>query len=448
MKLNILLLCNKPSVGSDANTIVDHIEAFEHYSKHNIWVYSNLGSMHNALDLNKFDVVIIHYSLFVLSNKYLSKSARNKIREYQGLKVIFIQDEYRRIHDMVSMLAYLRVDVLFTCFPESEFRRIYPEDKLPHLAIYNNLTGYVPERLTQYSNQPPMDMRPLHVGYRGRKLPFWYGALGTDKWKIVDAWHAHVPKAHLKTDISARETDRIYGDKWVSFLSSCKTTLGVESGTSVMDFTGKLEKQVDSHQLTRPYDSFEVVQKKYFLKHEGLYKLNQISPRCFEAIALKTVLVLYEGEYSGILVPGRHYISLKKDFSNIKEVVARIQDDAYLQEMADRAFNEIALNPAYGYQAFIARVDGIIEDERVRQNKCTNVDPYTPEVFLHYAQYKSLTTKLLTYGLSMYQRLPFGVRCMIKGILRPRYLVTQASKVFFLLLPPTFRRKKRTGDSL
>ena len=38
MKLNILLLCNRPEAGQDANTIVDHIDAFENYSGHNVYL--------------------------------------------------------------------------------------------------------------------------------------------------------------------------------------------------------------------------------------------------------------------------------------------------------------------------------------------------------------------------------------------------------------------------
>jgi hypothetical protein len=448
MKLNILLLCNKPPVGGDANTIVDHIEAFERYSKHNVAVYSNLGTLSSQLDLNKFDVIIIHYSIFILSNNYLSKSAIKRLRDYTGLKVSFIQDEYRRIHEMVDRLAYLKTDVLFTCFPESEFNHIYPSEKLPSLSKYNNLTGYVPERLTQYTNQPPTHARPLHVGYRGRKLPYWYGALGSDKWKIVEKWQEHVPEDTLRTDISCRETDRIYGAKWIDFLSSCKTTLGVESGTSVMDFTGQLEKQVDSHQLTHPYDTFEMVQKKYFIEQEGCHKLNQISPRCFEAIALKTVLVLYEGEYSGILIPGQHYIALKKDFSNIEEVLVLIQDDDYLQGMADRAYQEIALNPSYGYQAFIENVDGVVDYEWVQKGKRAHALPYDPTLFYKHIRHKSLKSKVTTYGLATYQGLPFSMRCVIKGVLRPHYLVKHAIKGFYLLVPAGLRRKKEKGDTV
>jgi hypothetical protein len=423
MPLNILLLCNKPSDGSNANTIVDHIEAFEDYSEHTIWLYSNLGDFSKKLDLNKFDCIIIHYSLFVLSRRYLTRAAKKQLRDYKGLKTIFIQDEYRQINHMVDELAYLGIDVLFTCFPESEFDNIYSPTQLSQVSKHNNLTGYVPKRLTEYTNQPPISERSVYVGYRGRKLPYWYGALGCEKWEIAEKWHQYVSqdvsKNNLNTDISCQESDRIYGDAWIQFLSSCKTTLGVESGASVMDFTGKLEKKVELYQFVRPSASFKQVQEKYFLHQEGLHDLNQISPRCFEAIALKTVLVLYEGDYSGILKPGRHYIALKKDYSNIADVLALIQDDVYLQNMADTAYEEIALNPLYSYQAFIKKVDAVLQDEFKARQKDRALSSYAPVLFEEHIQYGTLYNKLLNQAINMYRLLPLSMRQLVKCIFSP-----------------------------
>lgn len=442
VKLNILFLCNKPFVGRDANTIVDHIEAFERYSQHKIWLCSNLGDLPEPLDLNKFDVIIIHYSLSLLNKKYLSESSKKRLQAYKGMKVIFIQDEYRRINDMVDELAFLKIDVLFTCFPDHEFDRIYLPSKLPNLSKYNNLTGYVPERLTEFKTQPPICERPVDVVYRGRKLPYWYGSLGYEKWNIVDKWHKHVPGNILKTDISYRETDRVYGDRWIEFLSSAKTTLGVESGASVMDFTGQLEKQVEHHQLIHPMDSFHTVQEKYFLEQEGQHQLNQISPRCFEAIALKTVLVLYEGEYSGILIPGRHYIALKKDFSNIKDVLALIQDDVYLQNMADTAYQEIALNLKHSYQDFVRHVDEIIQKEFIERALVAVVQSYQLDVFDRHIRDIPLKNKLLKKSLVIYQGFPLEVRIFIKAVVRPTVLFKRCMKTFFLFSSHILRKRK------
>ena len=322
-----------------------------------------MGDISPKLELNRFDVIIIHYSLSLLYDHFLSDASKQRLQEFSGLKVLFVQDEYRQINKMVSEIERINFDVLFTCFPEVEIENIYPKFKLPYLAKYNTLTGYIPQRLLEYTPIKKIMDRPIDVGYRGRKIPFWLGELAYDKYLIAEQWSTLTCLANLTTDISYHENDRIYGHKWIEYISSCKTMLGVESGSSVMDFTGKLEVLINHHQEKYPDDSFYEIQKIYLMEHEGRYKLNQISPRCFEAIALKSTLILYEGEYSGILVPDRHYIMLKKDFSNITEVIASVKDVDKLQNIADIAYEEIALDPKYSYYSFIKKVDRIIGSE-------------------------------------------------------------------------------------
>jgi hypothetical protein len=415
--LEILFICNKPEVSQDANTIVDHIEAFEQYSHHRIHLLSMFGKIPQALDLNRFDVLIIHYSSSLLYDHFIAQQSKQRIAAFSGLKVVFVQDEYRQINKMNAELRALNIDVLFTCFPETEFKAIY--GSLNTASIYNNLTGYVPERFTTVKGQIPIKDRPLHVGYRGRKLPYWLGALAHEKSQIVDKWLQHPATKSLQVDLSYHEKDRLYGHAWVDYLSSCKATLGVESGASVMDFTGDLEKTIDAHQSVYPQDSFLCVQEKYLLNAEGQHKLNQISPRCFESIALKTVLVLYEGEYSGILIPDKHYISLKKDFSNIEVVVNKLLDDDFLQQMADRAFVDIAMNPKYGYRSFIQRVDEIIDREYLVRNKHREQEAYLTHEYLKASrplfQWKP-------YAYKCYKSLPRWLQLSIRMLIRSNTL--------------------------
>ena len=89
--------------------------------------------------------------------------------------------------------------------------------------------------------------------------------------------------------------------------------LGVESGASVFDFTGELQISVEKFVRQYPDATFEEIKAKFLAPYENLIKLNQISPRCFEAAALRTVMVLYVGDYSGILKPWT-FCSIRKRF--------------------------------------------------------------------------------------------------------------------------------------
>lgn len=415
--MNILLLCNKPNLGHSANTVIDHIAAFEQYSRHRVWTLSCVGHFPKNLLLCHFDVVIIHYSLSLLNHYYLSRAAKEKIRQFNGLKILFVQDEYRAINRLIDEIHFLKMDVLFTCFPESEINKIYPETVLPTISKYTNLTGYVPERLLKKTNLPKTAERSLHVGYRARKLPFWYGQLGFEKWNIVDQWHEKVSDPNLKVDISYREQDRIYGDAWINFLSTCKTTLGVESGASVMDFTGSLEQQVERYQLTHPTASFQDVQQRFFKEEEGLYRLNQISPRCFEAIALKTALVLYEGEYSNVLKPWRHYIPLQKDFSNIDAVLRAINNNELLETMVETAYQEIALNQTWHYKTWIEAVDHVINREFCARKKQRTHARYTEASYMKNISQISYFQRVFRKVLFAYYKLPASIRLVLRNVL-------------------------------
>lgn len=190
MKLNILFLCNKPKSATDANTIIDHISAFEDYSQHHVFTYSNVGDISPRIQLEQFDAIMIHYSISLVNDYYISPQSKALLRDFTGLKIMFIQDEYRQINKIVSEIDYLKIDVLFTCFPPEEMSKIYCPSKLPFLSLYSNLTGYIPERLLDFppARIPLTAQREIDVGYRSRKVPYWLGQLGYEKWHIVEQW--------------------------------------------------------------------------------------------------------------------------------------------------------------------------------------------------------------------------------------------------------------------
>lgn len=433
--LNILLLCNRPAKNADASTVTDHLDAFGKFSTHKVTPLSFIRQLPKRLDLNRFDVIVIHYTVAIgyMSEHYLDQAAKQRIRDFKGMKVVFIQDEYRAVNTVLATLEFLKADVLFTCVPEGEIEKVYSREVLPGVAKVNTLTGYVPNKLLSYRAPKTAD-RKIDVGYRTRKPPYWLGELGYEKWQISDQFQSLAQDSGLIFDLSYDESRRIYGERWTEFVASCKTMLGVESGASVFDFEGNLQRQVDEYVAEYPQATFKEIQKKFLQPYEGLIRLNQISPRCFEAVALRTVLVLFEGEYSGILQPWRHFIPLKKDFSNLEQVLAKIKDDHFLQEMADRTYEEVANNPKYSYQAFVSHFDETISDAFMKSNRVPVVHPYTPAQYnmaialsLRFVFRRVLTTSLqrllLGTGIrgilfSIWGNVPLNARTLLRPLLR------------------------------
>jgi hypothetical protein len=90
--------------------------------------------------------------------------------------------------------------------------------------------------------------------------------------------------------------------------------------------------------------------------------MNVISPRVFEAVALRTALVLFPGEYSGAVDPGRHYISLAKDFSNFEEVAERLRDLEALEVMTANAYEDLIASGRYSIKRFVERFDQALDE--------------------------------------------------------------------------------------
>jgi hypothetical protein len=365
--LRILLVWVRPR--RNAQTLFDHARSFSRFSRHAVHTWENVESMAGSLprdSLDSFDALVIHYSNYLLDDRHFDASRRERIRNYRGLKVLFLQDEYRRVEGMRSAIRDLGIDVLFTCVPRSEWSAVYPRDSLPGVTLVETLTGYVPQAWLDLT-VPPVAARPVDVGYRARRVPYWLGGLGAEKWRLGEDFVRLASGSGLRLDVCVEEGGRLYGGAWRRFLESCRTVLGSESGASVFDFTGEIQAQVESHLQRQPSASFAEVQSRFLAQHEGRIRLNQISPRCFEAAALRTGMVLLEGEYSGILAPGRHYIPLKKDFGNLRQVVETIRDTMAIQRMVDCCYEEIARSEEYSYRRFVARFDDIVEIEIARR---------------------------------------------------------------------------------
>lgn len=351
----LLLLCNRPPKGTNADTIIDHLNALGQLPGFEVFELSTIKSLPNRLDLDVFDVIVIHYTLQLGEphDHFLSAKSREKIAKSRALKVVFIQDEYREVNRVRGALRSMSVKLLFTLLSEEDCNTVYPESELPYLTKVRVLAGYVPASLLQVDLKP-IRQRSIDVSYRARKMPVWLGKLAEEKWSIAQDFLTYIKSVKsankLKIDISTSEADRLYAHQWIDLLSNSKCALGVESGSNVLDLTGSIRTAVEEA-VSQNTLSESQIYELYVKQFDGRLNMNQLSPRHLECCALGTVQILFEGGYSGILVEDRHYIPLKKDFSNFEEVSKKIGDHAYLQAISDNARAEVGCNPKYSYGA-------------------------------------------------------------------------------------------------
>lgn len=355
------------------STVQEYLDSFQQYSHHDVWFVSATKNNPCTIDLNWFDVVVIHYSVRLCYEQYISPEFSDALKLFDGLKVLYIQDEYDNTHQAQAWIRDLGIQVVYTVVPEPYVAVVYPPQDFPGTTFYSTLTGFVPERLEDLKTTTPMAQRPVWIGYRGRDLPYWYGDLGQEKIAIGRGMKPFCQAQGIPCDIEWEADKRIYGQGWYDFMQQCRAMLGSESGANLFDMDGSLRKTIETALKTNPGLTYEEARQQWLAPYEaqitqhGITQpvmMNQISPKLFEAIASRTALILFEGTYSGVLQPHLHYMPLKKDFSNVDEIFKHLEDVPYLESLTQRAYQDVVESGLYSYRAFIENLEACIERHR------------------------------------------------------------------------------------
>lgn len=370
--LNILMLYDDGS--THVSTIAEHLDAFRLHSRHRFQFFPATGrsvfpGQASMADLSCFDAVAIHYSVRTSTVDHLSPTMAKTVAAYRGPKLLFVQDEYDQVERTRRCIEALGIDAVFTTVPLESIDFVYPKQRFSHVDFLPTLTGYVPENPSIDDAAMPMGERHLRIGYRGRTLPHHYGALAREKYDIGLEVRRLALARNLRVDIEVDSDQRIYGSDWYRFIGSARATLGTESGSNVFDFDGRLAELSEKHK-DMPFEQFS---EMFLREHEGLIHMNQISPKIFESIRLRTALVLFEGSYSGVVIPNEHYIPLKKDYSNIEEVFAKLEDVSFLEAITERAYRDVIASQRYSLRNFVKGVDAYLSQRAFGRRRATIV---------------------------------------------------------------------------
>ena len=253
------------------------------------------------------------------------------------------------------MINACGVTYVFSCCPKSDQKKLYPEEKCKGVHIVQVYAGYVEDQLVKKLQNKKLK-RKIDVGYRARNNIFQFGKHGTVKVEIANCFIAALKgNPRLKSDIHltyGKDMYAITGNKWIRFLLNCRATLGCLGGSGILDVDGEVKKQIDCYLQEHPMAKFEEVQNACFPGRDGEINYFVLSPRHFECAITKTCQILYEGDYGGVIEPDIDYIELKKDYSNIEQVIERLEDIEYCEHIAEHCYKKIVLSKEYRYSAF------------------------------------------------------------------------------------------------
>lgn len=357
--LNILIV-HCPSEIHQRASAVDHLQAIPRHSQERCFLL-NAGQRWLPAWLARipFDLIVYHTSL--LSQRwapaYFSRLEESlaPLRDNGAASVALPQDEFIHTTSLCRFLNRLRVDHVLSVMPPAAWPAVYRTLEDRDRRLGPTLTGYLEPRTIGAIDRlaATRPHRDIDIGYRAYRARPWLGWRGLLKTRIADAFLADPGAARLALDISTRAEDTLYAEAWHRFLLRCRWTIGVEGGSSLLDEDGSIREAVERHLAADPDCGFAEVERACFPGLDGRHDLVAISPRHLEACATGTAQILVEGRYNGILLPGRHYLPLRPDFSNLPELVTAIGNEDLRRRLADASHADIVASGRYSYASFV-----------------------------------------------------------------------------------------------
>lgn len=375
--MNILVLYAL-SQRKTRKTILDSFYCFSKYDQKNNYYFLNIIDIDSVKKVYKMgfhksiklSAIIVHYSAIAqrfdrLWWNYYKSLLIDMLKQYDCTKIIIPQDEYNCTYYTQEFIRASGIKHIYTCAFEDDYEKLYPKD-LNYIKIETVFTGYIDEDTLNKIHKLGYDReRNIDIGYRARKGAYWLGRHGQLKSQLVEVFLNYLKdQSGIIYDIANTKEDNsnvFLGDAWIEYLLKCRTVLGCLGGSSILDENGSITKKVDKYCFKNPDASFEQVEEICFKGKDDSIHLFALSPRHFESAMTKTCQVLIEGNYMGVMEPNIDYIEIKKDFSNIDEVVSKIRDVDYCKSIAENCYTHVVLSGKYTYAKFVERIIGDIE---------------------------------------------------------------------------------------
>ena len=187
-------------------------------------------------------------------------------------------------------------------------------------------------------------LRGIDFGYRTYDEPMYFGH--QDRRMLMNASLEMLKKKNFIYNFSMNKQDRFVIDDWSNFLNNCKSIIGTNTGFDYFDLNDDIRKDVNK--LDTLYKSnFEKIYKEYFTNRPKKYSMRIITGKNIEAAGCKTLQISIEGDYGGYFLPDKHYISIKKDLSNLELCLEKISDRQYCETIINNAYEVVTKKLKY-----------------------------------------------------------------------------------------------------
>jgi hypothetical protein len=300
---------------------------------------SNIAKIKKLL---KFDVIILLHSVD-LGYPDLDYKLFSHILKYRSGKLVYFpRNEFKNFSPKRQFITKSQVDLVASQLPLKAA-----------MYLYGDLTDVVslPHALNVEIYKPSLSYNKRKISIGGRSIEYPNYLINNSRNRIlIFIKELKKIKPSIKINYSTNPEERFNRHGWSRFLGTCKFTVASEAGSSYLDKTDKLQKQIRKYIRNHPNADIEVLKRKFRSKIKNFPSGKCISSRHFEAAGTKTCQILFEGNYSGILKPDEHYISLKKDLSNLEEVLKKIEDTKSVRKIIETSSNLVLKNHTHQHR--------------------------------------------------------------------------------------------------
>lgn len=270
----------------------------------------------------------------------------------RGVLLALVGNEYDLMPEKITFLKKTGAQVVGTQLPLAAGRWLYQELEQAGTRIVAAPHGLNP---AVYHPRPDIS-RSADAGFRGSFYPAWVGEEARNA--LIRWFRDKGAEQGLTVDISAGCLDR---EVYASHLCSFRAVVGGESGMRCLERDAKALTAAKAFARQNPQATAEDIYNRFYMNVLSAVDGRAVSSRHFEPMGTKTAQVLVEGFYNGLLLPGKHYIAVNPDFSNLQDAVLQLKDKALCGQMAEYAYADAMENHTYArrVESLVSQVEAL-----------------------------------------------------------------------------------------
>ena len=323
------------SFNPESNTNSYFNEWADNFRMQNFEIFNSF--LDSPLNLKKlfnpfyYDLIIFGYSCSSnLSGR--SKQVLKFFTKFSKATVIgFLQNEFRNLPYLIKNYELLNANILVSQLPQKTAEKLYKgKINAKIVSVPHAMSSRHKIKIINHTK------RTIDLGNRIANYALYLGNIGRSE--VIPKFMQKIKKnKKIKIDFSQDPRKRFTGPNWINFLKNCRTAISSESGSYFLQWNDSLRHKINKMEEINPKISFRYVYNNILNKSSSHVQASCISSRQFDSIASGTCNILVEGNYSNLLEPDVHYINLKSDLSNCDEVIEKIMDHKFTENIAKKA---------------------------------------------------------------------------------------------------------------